>query len=68
MQIRYSIPLAVHDILNDHDRLGFDYTQQAAQAILTHDDYAERWDFESINPIDAAVIERWKMNVLINQL
>jgi len=30
--------------IETHQRLGFDYNGQALHAILTHDDYASRWD------------------------
>jgi hypothetical protein len=32
------------DALDSDDRLGFDHRHEAIQALLTHDDFAERWE------------------------
>lgn len=41
----YSTP-EIKSIIKKFDNLGFDTSAQAANAILTHDDFVERWDLE----------------------
>lgn len=64
--IHFTIPQAIRDILRSMDCLGFDTCSAAAGAILTHIDYADRWDMLEENPIDLATIDMWKYNTLIN--
>jgi len=45
-------------LLEQEDLLGFDTVAQAISAIMTHDDYAERW--EITNPTTRMVIDRYK--------
>lgn len=65
--IRFTITKGIKEILEENDRLGFDSIREAAAAILTHEDYASRWDFSYTNPIDFATLDTWKNNTLINQ-
>ena len=60
--IEFKIPKEVREVLKQHDTLGFDSTGEAASAILTHFDFARRWDIES--KIARDVLKRWREKTL----
>jgi len=55
--VRYTPNFEVRTALRKNDNLGFDSTTQALEAILTHPDFAQRWD---VPRVDALIIEGWR--------
>ena len=59
----WTFPANVKQALLRYDCLGFDYAWQAGQALLTHADWQERWDWSAISAKDMAIIATWISNV-----
>lgn len=55
------VPKEVKDAIERLDNLGFDLRGEAAEAILDHPDFAERW---SIPPSEAAIFTKWRDSVI----
>jgi hypothetical protein len=55
----------VYEILHDNCILGFDRLGQCVGAILSHDDFAQRWELNSLD--DQRTLETWR-NQTIQQL
>lgn len=54
--------------IEQYQLLGFDYASQALHAILTHDDYATRWDIaDDERFIDLADQYRFRVYRMIKQ-
>lgn len=60
MTIRYKLTPELRQALFLNDFLGFDTVYQAASAIITHDDYRERWEITD----QPGVIEEWRVEQL----
>lgn len=54
----------VAEILERYDCLGFNHPMDAMKAILTHEDWANRWDFTETTCEELEEIEKWKNDVL----
>jgi hypothetical protein len=52
----------IRKILADNDDLGFDLPGAAMNAILTHKDWAERWEIE--DPVDIDKVRAWRDEVI----
>ena len=60
MRIKYKIPAEIRQALLTNDYLGFDNVYQAASAIITHEDYRDRWEITD----GSTIIEDWRIEQL----
>jgi hypothetical protein len=63
MKLKFIIDQRTRQVLKANNLLGFDSCEQAAEAILTHDDWTERWDIENGHQEDALIL--WKAGTMI---
>ena len=52
----------IHDLLLANDYLGFDTIGKCARAIIEHDDFGTRWEFNSLE--DQKTVELWRTEVI----
>lgn len=60
------MPNSIFSILCGWYVLGFDDYVQAAEAILTHDDWQTRWDLSEATIDDLTAVNAWREAVLLN--
>ena len=62
--IEFSVPKNIQTAMRQVDNLGFDTPKQAAKAIVSHHDWAKRFDFTDVDPSMMKLIENWRRKEL----
>lgn len=64
MTLRQALALnpEIKDTLLANDYLGFDTVGECAKAIIDHEDFGTRWEFNSL--ADQKIVEMWRIEVM----